>query len=277
MDYDLWQQWQAFADLMNAGTQSRPARQAAAGFAPFADAAERFTAAARSFLDGNAAASAPAAADAARAFSDFLRDQFSGLDLPWSTGFGAAAGAASPSSKDSPALGPTREHQQRWQRAAEAWRRMNEAQQRLQRLWADTLREAAASFAARPTRPAGADAGPDAVRKLYDAWIDCAEEAYARTAHSEVFCSALAELVNASSDWRKELQANSEHWAKQLDLPTRSEINSLNARLKALEAQQRAAGKDRKPTAEAGGTRVAVGGTKAAAGAARRARRKVKR
>jgi BMFP domain-containing protein YqiC len=269
MDYDLWRQWQGFADLMYAGSQSRPAHQAAAGFAPFAAAAERFTAAARTFFDGHAAASAPAAADAARAFSDFLRDQFSGLDLPWSTGFGAAAGAASPSSKDSPALGPTREHQQRWQRAAEAWQRMNEAQQRLQRLWDDTLREAAASFAARSARPAGADAGPDAIRKLYDAWIDCAEEAYARTAHSEVFCSALAEIVNASSDWRKELQASGEHWAKQLDLPTRSEINSLNARLKALEAQQRAAGKGGKPRAAAGGTK--------AAGAARRARRKVKR
>jgi len=264
MENDLWRQWQAFVDLMNpAGNNARPAAAVPPGFAPFAQAAERFTAAAQTFLDSTAKASTPAAAEAARAFSDFLREQFADFHPPWGAGFGVAAGAVPAFSADSPALGPNREHQQRWQRAAEAWQRMIDAQRRLQRLWSDALREAAAAFAAKSGQRQEAVVGADALRKLYDTWIDCAEEAYASTAHGEAFCNALTEFVNAGSEWRKELQSSVEHWSKQLDLPTRSEINSLNARLKAVETQLRAARKNRKPPAAARGTT--------------RARRKVKR
>jgi len=85
--------------------------------------------------------------------------------------------------------------------------------------WGDALREAAAAFAARlgPAPPPAVS--PEALRKLYDAWIDCAEDAYARAAHSESFCNALAEYVNASSEWRRDLQAGLEHSAKFFDCP----------------------------------------------------------
>jgi hypothetical protein len=241
MEYDLWRQWQAFADLMNPASKSRSAAGGVPGFAPFAEAAERFNTAARSFLDAVGKSPAPAAADAARTFSDFLREQFADFHPPWGAGFGAATHAAQSSSRDSPALGPNREHQQRWQRTSEAWQRMNDAQRRLQRLWSDALREAAAAFAAKSGQLQGSAIGADSLRKLYDTWIECAEEAYARAAHGEAFREALTEFVNASSEWRKELQTSAEHWSKQFDLPTRSEINSLNARLKALETQLGAA------------------------------------
>ncbi len=78
------------------------------------------------------------------------------------------------------------------------------------------------------------------LHQLYGTWIDCAEDAYSRAAHSEPFCTALAEYVNASSEWRKELQASVEHSAKLLDLPTRSEINTLTQRLIAVEHELRA-------------------------------------
>jgi class III poly(R)-hydroxyalkanoic acid synthase PhaE subunit len=240
MDHDLWQQWQAFASLWapaTAESQAGFARAAGSGFGPFTEAAERFTAAARSFLDGAANASAPAAGQAAQGFSDFLREQFAAFQMPWSSGVGAGAGRGAPPSTtgDSPAIGASREHQQRWQRMAQAAQRVDDAQRRLQRLWSDVLREAALDFAAKlaPPHPGGLSA--DALRKLYDTWIDCAEEAYARTSHGEGFCDALAEYVNASSQWRRELQASSEHLAKVLDLPTRSEINTLSRRLKAVE------------------------------------------
>jgi hypothetical protein len=262
MENNLWRQWQAFADLMNPAAKARTAAQAAPGFAPFADAAEHFTVAARAFLDNTAKASAPAG-EAAQTFSDFLREQFADFHPPWGAGFGFSAGAAPPSSTDSPALGPYREHQQRWQRTAEAWGRMYDAQRRLQRLWSDTLREAAAAFAAQSGSPQASPVSADSLRKLYDTWIDCAEVAYARTARGEAFCSALTEFVNAGNEWRKELQSSVEHWSKQLDLPTRSEVNSLNARLKSMEMQLRAARKDRKPPA--------------VARAVKRARRKIKR
>ena len=262
MDHDLWRQWQAFAALWVPGrpdSQASFGRDGAFGFTPIMDAAERFTAAARSFLDGAANASAPAAGEAARAFSDFLREQFADFQLPWSSGIGAGAGhgAPPPSMGDSPAFGATREHQQRWQRMAEASRRIAAAQHRLQRLWSDALREAAAAFAARLVPPQPTAVSAEALRKLYDTWIDCAEEAYARMAHGEAFCNALAEYVNASSQWRRELQASIEHMAKLLDLPTRSEINTLTQRLKSVEELLRAAQNKRKPQVAASRTRPA--------------------
>jgi hypothetical protein len=248
MQDDLWQQWRAFATLWApAGSGAPPGRGAQAaggsghGFAPFIDAAERFKAAAQSFVAA-AADSAPAAAAAAQTFSDSLRDQFADALPPWSTLFGAAGSdRAPPAFSDWPALGPMREHQQRWQRMAEAGRRVDEAQRRLQRLWSDVLRHAAADFAARlQQQPPGA-ADPAALRQLYDSWIDCAEDAYAHIAHSEAFCTAQAELVNAGSQWRQELRAGIEHWAKLLDLPTRSEINTLAQRLRSVEERLRCA------------------------------------
>jgi Poly(R)-hydroxyalkanoic acid synthase subunit (PHA_synth_III_E) len=259
VDHDPWRQWQAFAALLstaNPGPQARSARDGAFGFGPFVDAAERFTVAARAFLDGADNASATAADEAARSFSDFLREHFADFQMPWSAGLGAADAQPAPTA-NSPAFGPTREHQQRWQRTAEAGRRIDDAQRRLQRLWSDALREAATTFAARLGPPQAAAQSAEAMRKLYDMWIECAEEAYARAAHGDAFCNALSEFVNAGSQWRRELQASIEHSAKLLDLPTRSEINTLMHRLRSVEEQLRAASKARKPRADAARTKRA--------------------
>ena len=253
MEHDAWRQWQAFAAFLDAAAPARQAgstRDGAFGFAPFIDAAERFTVAARTFFDGTDNASARAD-EAARTFSDFLREQFADFQMPWSAGLGAADPQSAPTT-NLPAFGPTREHQQRWQRTAEAWRRIDDAQRRLQRLWSDALREAATAFAARLGPPYTAALSAEAMRKLYDMWIECAEEAYARAAHGDAFCNALSEFVNASGQWRRELQASIEHLAKLLDLPTRSEINTLMHRLRSVEEQLRAASKTRKPRAQAG-------------------------
>jgi len=239
---DPWQQWQAIAALLR-GSQPGSAHSNAAPSMPFADIAERFGAAARAYLD-QATHAPPAAAEAARAFGDHLREMFADFQLPWNAGFGSAAGNAGTApafAANTPALGATREHQQRWQRIADAWRRLDDAQRRLQRFGSDALRDAAAAFTARLGAAPPTAAGPEALRKLYDTWIDCAEDAYARAAHSDSFCNTLAEYVNASSDWRKDLQTSVEQSAKLFDLPTRSEINTLNLRVKSLEEELRAA------------------------------------
>jgi hypothetical protein len=240
---DPWQQWQAFAALFVKGAAAPRAARGpadASSFAPFTDVAERFAAAARTYFDA-ANAPPPAPADAAHIFTDSLREMFADFQ-PWNLGVGASAGPGSVPpvfTPNSPALGATREHQQRWQRIADAWRRLEEAQRRLQRIGSDALREAAATFASRLAASRPPAANPEALHKLYGAWIDCAEDAYGRAAHSEPFCGALAECVNASSEWRRELQASVEHSAKLLDLPTRSEINTLTQRVKSLEEDVR--------------------------------------
>ncbi len=264
MATDPWRQWLALAGMaFPGGLAPQPGpREGAFSFAPLVDAAERFATAARGFLEG--AAHSPA--EAARAFSDSLREQFTDLfQAPFRADQPAAAGM--PFGSDAPALGLTREHQQSWQRTADAWRRMADAQRRLQLLWSDALRESAVTFAARivPLQPA--EASPETLHRLYDAWIDCAEEAYARMAHGEAYCNALAEFVNAGSQWRHGLQTSVEQSAKLLDLPTRSEVNTLTRRLQRVEERLRAASRERAPAKRA---------PKVAESRARRARRRPK-
>ena len=203
----------------------------ARAFAPHVQAAERFTAAARRYFEQAAGAPGPAAADAVRSFGDFLRNQSAELLRPfWSADDRRRCRERrSPQMPEWPALGLTREHQQRWQRMAQAARRIEDAQRRLQRLWSDALRDAAGRICrAACLGPARGSSSAEALHRLYDSWIDCAEAAYARTAHSEAFCDALADFVNAGSLWRREFTAAIEQWAKSLDLPTRSEINTLD-------------------------------------------------
>jgi uncharacterized protein YjiS (DUF1127 family)/polyhydroxyalkanoate synthesis regulator phasin len=259
---DPWQQWRAFAaNFVAPGTwapQGTQARTSAAPFELLTKIVERFGAAARAYVDA-VNSSAPAPANAARLLTDSLRDLFADFQ-PWNLGVdagGGHAGVPSGFTPGSPALGAAREHLQRGQRMADAWRRLEEARGRLQRMGSDALRDAAAAFISRmeASRPSLED--PEALRKLYDTWIDCAEDAYGRAAHSEGFCNALAECVNASSEWRRDLQAGIEHSAKLLDLPTRSEINTLTQRVKSLEGELRALRKERTPDGAASKSRPA--------------------
>ena len=269
MQADPWRQWQAFSALFTPPAPAGSARNGASSFAPFADLTERFNDAARAYLNGAANAPTPAVAAAARGFSESLRELFGDMPLPWNLGAGSADGGASPlSALHSPALGATRESQLRAQRITDAWRRVDEAQRRLQRLAADALREAAVAFAANLAAASPPAPSTEALHKLYGAWIDCAEDAYARAAHGEAFCSALAEYVNASSAWRNELQASIEHSAKLLDLPARSEINSLTQRLRAVESELRGLREARRANAKTPEPKAAK---------SKRARRKAKR
>ena len=247
MSSDPWQAWQSLAALLRPSQATPPPRPDDPLSALFGSA-ERFAGAAGRYI--TALGSNPSsAADAAQAFSNFLRDEFTapltslglaGIDpgrgfSPAAPGFAPFAPGFPPAAPDAaPALGPAREHQERAQRAAAAWQRLDDAQRRLQRLWTDALREAAAEFTQR-LADAAPPAGAPGLQRLYDTWIDCAEEAYARTAHGQAFCDALADQVNAGSDWRRETRASVEAWAKLWDLPTRSEINSLAERLRAVE------------------------------------------
>jgi class III poly(R)-hydroxyalkanoic acid synthase PhaE subunit len=230
---DAWRQWAAFAALFSPADPSPLGkfRQSPPPFAPFFDA-EQFAAAARAFHQGGESSQEAAAA----AFGDFLRDQFGGV-LDGMLG-GSAPGGSPAAAEEAPALGPAREQQERLQRAAAAWRGLDNAQRRLSRLWADALAEAARTFVSRLGAPA-APPTAEALHGLYDAWIDCAEEAYARVAHGEAFGAALADALKAASDWREESAACVEPWAKWLDWPTRREINSLSLRVRALEEQLR--------------------------------------
>ncbi len=234
---EFWRQWQTLATLGSTawtpGTSGARSAGSAPGFRPFADSAERFASAVREFVVKSQGAEP--AFSAADGFSNFLREHFAAFfKPPWPFSNTPTHG---PAIADAPALGLGREEVLRAQRALAAWNRLTESQARLYRLWSDTLREAATVFTSRLQRESVEPLNAEAIERLYDLWIDCAEEAYAHTAHGEVFTDALSECVNAGSDWRRETAASIEHFAKLLDLPTRSEINALTRRLREVEAQ----------------------------------------
>jgi poly[(R)-3-hydroxyalkanoate] polymerase subunit PhaE len=243
MEHDLWRQWEALAALAT-GSGARLAPTAA--IAPFVDAARRFADAARGFYDSKDA-SAEGSAAASLAFSNFLRDQFTDFVTPPWFGASMIGSLAARAATEAPALGLTREHQQRAQQTVDAFRRLDEAQRKLQRLWSDTLRDAATAFAARLGPPQAAAPSAETLDRLYDTWIDCAEEAYARMAHGEAFCNALADYVNAGSQCRRECAAGFEQWAKFFDLPTRNELNTLARRLRSVEERLHAIERSRAP------------------------------
>lgn len=71
-------------------------------------------------------------------------------------------------------------------------------------------------------------------RRLYDMWIECGERAFAQQASGEAFGRMQGELVNAATRVRIAQQTIAEYFLKSLDLPTRSELNSVHKRLKEM-------------------------------------------
>lgn len=226
--------WRSWATLMGGGDPSPVAARdpLAPDPRPFVEAMHRFL----------AAASTSSAATATRAFTEFLRDHYAACGSSWLAGvppMGVAA-VGSGLAEGFPAMGPTREYQERARRMIAAASRYDEAQRRLQRLWSDLLGEAATAFAARALTSAPAQPTPAALHELFDLWIDSAEEAYSRAAHGESFCKALADSVNAMSEWRRDMQSTIEDSAKLFDQPTRGELDSLARRVNVLEGELRA-------------------------------------
>jgi class III poly(R)-hydroxyalkanoic acid synthase PhaE subunit len=77
------------------------------------------------------------------------------------------------------------------------------------------------------------------LRAMYDLWVDAGEEAYAAAAHGPEFAKAQAELNDALMDLKAEQRAQVEDWARALDLPTRTEVNTILKRMNTLKRRVR--------------------------------------
>ena len=152
--------------------------------------------------------------------------------------FGASAMGAGTGA--GPALGPAREQQALWERVLQLTADCARAQARLGGHWnqvvATALEELAARLAARPA----AEASPEALRRLYDEWVDVAESVYGRAARTPEFAAAQAELSNAISRLRSAQRELIERAAREYDLPTRSELNAMQRQLRELRQAVRA-------------------------------------
>jgi class III poly(R)-hydroxyalkanoic acid synthase PhaE subunit len=135
-----------------------------------------------------------------------------------------------------PALGPAREQQEVWQRVSAAAMRCTQAQARLATLWNEVVATGLRELGQKLSPGLQAGRMPGSLKEVYDSWINSAESAYARAAHGVAYMQAQAELGNALTELRLAQREILEGWAKQFDLPTRSELNSLHKQVHELSA-----------------------------------------
>jgi hypothetical protein len=74
-------------------------------------------------------------------------------------------------------------------------------------------------------------------RELYDLWVECGEEIYARAARADSFTALQAKVSNAAMRLRAAEQRLAEQSLRYLDLPTRAELNSVHRRLQEMRAE----------------------------------------
>jgi polyhydroxyalkanoate synthase subunit PhaE len=139
-----------------------------------------------------------------------------------------------------PALGVTRERQEAMQRLSKLTFDYWQAQARLTLHWSEVVRHALVLLGERVGAKLAAGEVFTSPKPLYDLWIESAEASFAKMAHSPEYARTQADLANALSGLRTEQRKLLEFFSKELDLPTRDELNSVHRRLKDLKAQLRA-------------------------------------
>jgi hypothetical protein len=130
-----------------------------------------------------------------------------------------------------PAFGYLREHQEHYQKLAQAMLDYQEQTNRYNALIARASRRGFEVFEDKLAERAEPGRQVDSVRALYDLWVDAAEEAYAEVALSPEFREVYGALVNAQMRVRKHVQQEVERVATDLGMPTRTEIDSIGKRL----------------------------------------------
>jgi Poly(R)-hydroxyalkanoic acid synthase subunit (PHA_synth_III_E) len=217
------------------------------GFKPeaaFAAAAERFFELLKTFGTG-AAGQLPdgssLAAPLAQQFEQWLRlSQSAG---PWfaagGAGFGAPAGlaAAAPGAFGPLPLGPAAAPAGDAARTFELLSRLTQLQGQLAAHWSEVANTAARRFVARLGATAGTPPTADQAMKLYELWVNCAEEAYAATVHKADFSRLQAEIANTSAALLVEQRRHAEALVRAFGLPTRNEVDALYAQVKELRRQ----------------------------------------
>ncbi|HSR64788.1 MAG TPA: class III poly(R)-hydroxyalkanoic acid synthase subunit PhaE [Xanthomonadaceae bacterium] len=134
-----------------------------------------------------------------------------------------------------PAFGIAREHQERWQRLAQAQLDARAREDAFNRLLLRAGERAYAIFEQKLEAHAQPGKQLGTARALFDLWIDACEEAYAETALSADFREAWAALVNAQMRVRAGVQKEVEFAGGLFGMPTRTEVDAAHRRIAELE------------------------------------------
>ncbi|MCF7750017.1 class III poly(R)-hydroxyalkanoic acid synthase subunit PhaE [Bacillus subtilis subsp. subtilis] len=135
----------------------------------------------------------------------------------------------------SPAFGPAREHQARWQALLLA----QQEYQAHSRDYVDQIKQALddafALFEQRLAEHEQPGNQLTSARAMFDLWIEAAEEAYAKVAMSAPFQQVYASLGNAQMRLRAATQQEIERVCDAIGMPTRTEMDAAHRRITELE------------------------------------------
>lgn len=164
-----------------------------------------------------------------------------------------------PQSFDLPALGLTRERQEALQKLQHLVGEYWQQQAALTQLWNEVLTAAFKRLSETLTAKLQKGDVPKSGKALYDMWVESGEAAYATMAHSPRYAKAQADLGNTLAKLRTQQREIIESFSRELDLPTRAELNTVHRRLKDMKAEIRAlrAELDRAKAPRANGARSA--------------------
>ncbi|HEY0768092.1 MAG TPA: poly(R)-hydroxyalkanoic acid synthase subunit PhaE [Steroidobacteraceae bacterium] len=220
-----------------------------AGFKPdaaFTSAAERFFELLKTFGMPAASSAGPGrdwaslAAPLAGQFEQWLKSSqsagpwFSAANAP---GLAAGFGAASAGSFGPLPLGAGAAPHQDAQRSWDLVARLAQLQGQLAAHWSEIASTAAQRFVARLGTAGGGAPTLDNAMKLYELWVNCAEESYAAAVRKDDFCRLQAELANTSAALLVEQRRHAETLVRAFGLPTRNEVDALYAQLRDLRRQ----------------------------------------
>jgi hypothetical protein len=173
-----------------------------------------------------------------------------------------------------PTFGVAREHQERWQRLAQAQLALGEHEDAFNRLLLRVGERAYELFEQKLAAHAQPGRQLTSARALFDLWIDAAEEAYSEMALSPEFRTAWAALVNAQMQLRAGVQKEVEFASGLFGMPTRAEMDAAHRKIADLERALRAM-RDRfggaDATGEASAARPRASGATGKADAAKKA------
>ena len=131
----------------------------------------------------------------------------------------------------SPALGQWREHQQQLQNITQLLIEFQEADQVYKLAFAQMGIRSIEALRQRLSNISSDEDKVSTVREFYDLWVDVNEEIYSEFAMTDEYQVIHGDFVNSLMALRKETNALTEKLYKSVNLPTRSELNTINKRL----------------------------------------------
>lgn len=138
-----------------------------------------------------------------------------------------------------PAIGPMREHVERWQKAMLAQLEYQDATQAFSLQLGETMKLALTYFERRMAARGTPGQPSVSMRALFDEWIEAGEQAWAERAGSDAFVAALGRYTNAQLRVRAAMADQINRIAQSLGLPTRGEVDADHRRIALLEREQR--------------------------------------